>query len=110
MIALDKRRDGVLEDMNKVGDLALELGVELNDNAKDKAAAAVGIWLLDGFVDELPGGYDKGKIESQFARQGIKKLSTRFSLGRTIIDSYQRTVESFEYSLAFGQRVGTHCP
>jgi hypothetical protein len=74
MIALDKRRDGVLEDMNKVGDLALELGVELNDNGKDKAAAAVGIWLLDEFVDELPGGYDKGKLSPNSPVKELKSF------------------------------------
>ena len=74
MIALDERQDGVPDDMDLVGKLALELGVELNDNAKPEAAAAVGIWLFDGSVEELPGGYDKGELSPNSPVKELKSF------------------------------------
>ena len=63
MIALAERQsDDNPEDLDKIGSLALELGVELNDDAQDEAAAAVGMWLFDGTVEKLPGGYDIGEL------------------------------------------------
>lgn len=62
MIALDERQDGVLEDLDLVGKMAVELGVEIQPSAKPEAAAAVGMWLFDGSVTELPGGYDNGEL------------------------------------------------
>ncbi len=63
MIALDERKsDTNPEDLDKIGNLALELGVELNEGAQQEAAAAVAMWLFDGSVETLPGGYDKGEL------------------------------------------------
>jgi aarF domain-containing kinase len=63
MIALDDREsDTNPDDLDKIGNLALELGVELNEDAQQEAAAAVAMWLFDGSVDNLPGGYDKGEL------------------------------------------------
>jgi len=57
MIALDERiGDDRPEDLEKIGNLALELGVELNEDAQDEAAAAVAMWLFDGSTKVLPGG------------------------------------------------------
>jgi len=56
MIALDERQDDQGSDL--VGKLALELGVELKEDAQPEAAAALGIWLFDGTVKKLPGGYE----------------------------------------------------
>jgi aarF domain-containing kinase len=56
MIALDEREgDDRPEDLDRIGSLALELGVELNDNAQPEAAAAIGMWLFDGTIKQLPG-------------------------------------------------------
>lgn len=74
IIALDDRRDGVLEDQERVGQLALELGVTLNESAKPEAAAAVGIWLFDGSVDELPGGYDKAELSPNSPLKELKSF------------------------------------
>ena len=74
MIALDERRDGVADDVDLVGKLALELGVELNADAKPEAAAAVGIWLFDGSVEELPGGYDKGELSPNSPVKELKSF------------------------------------
>jgi predicted unusual protein kinase regulating ubiquinone biosynthesis (AarF/ABC1/UbiB family) len=62
MIALDERTDDIIGDMQRVGDLALELGVTIKENALPEAPAAIGIWLFDGSVTELPGGYDLGEL------------------------------------------------
>lgn len=63
MIALDSREsDDNPDDLKRIGDLALELGVEIKADAKEEAAAAVAMWLFDGSVEELPGGYDKGEL------------------------------------------------
>lgn len=74
MIALDERRDDVPADQQLVGKLALELGVELNNDAKEEAAAAVGIWLFDGSVEKLPGGYDKGELSKNSPVRELKSF------------------------------------
>lgn len=63
MIALDERvGDDRPEDLERIGNLALELGVTLNDDAQDEAPAAVAMWLFDGATKVLPGGYDLGEL------------------------------------------------
>jgi aarF domain-containing kinase len=75
MIALDERTgDERPEDLAEVGRLALELGVELKDDAKDEAAAAVGMWLFDGSVTKLPGGYDTGELSPNSPVKELKSF------------------------------------
>ena len=75
MVALDERKsDSNLEDVDLIGRLALELGVELNVNAKQEAAAAVGMWLFDGTVENLPGGYDKGELSPNSPVKELKSF------------------------------------
>ena len=75
MIALDERKsDDNPEDLEKIGKLALELGVELNEGAKDEAAAAVAMWLFDGSVEKLPGGYDKGELSPNSPVKELKSF------------------------------------
>jgi hypothetical protein len=74
MIALDERRDGDLADMELVGKLANELGVEINENAKKEAGPAIAIWLFDGSVEELPGGYDKGELSPNSPVKELKSF------------------------------------
>ena len=69
MIALDQRRKNGADladynqtDIDTVARLSLDLGVTLKEGAPMEAAAAVGMWLFDGSVEELPGGYDKGEL------------------------------------------------
>jgi len=63
MVALnDRESDTNPSDLKRIGDLALELGVELKDEALEEAPAAVAMWLFDGTVDSLPGNYDKGEL------------------------------------------------
>jgi aarF domain-containing kinase len=75
MIALtDREGDDRPEDLEKIGNLALELGVELNDDAKDEAAAAVAMWLFDGTTDVLPGGYDLGELSPNSPVKELKSF------------------------------------
>eukprot|EP00814_Leptocylindrus_danicus_P010411 CAMPEP_0116044340 /NCGR_PEP_ID=MMETSP0321-20121206/26942_1 /TAXON_ID=163516 /ORGANISM="Leptocylindrus danicus var. danicus, Strain B650" /LENGTH=430 /DNA_ID=CAMNT_0003525419 /DNA_START=17 /DNA_END=1310 /DNA_ORIENTATION=- len=75
MLALANREgDGNAEDLKKIGNLALELGVELNDDAKPEAACAVAMWLWDGTVDNLPGGYDKGELSPNSPVKELKSF------------------------------------
>jgi len=75
MMALDDRKSNDNpEDLEKIGNLALELGVELNEDCKDEAAAAVAMWLFDGSVDDLPGGYDKGELSPNSPVKELKSF------------------------------------
>lgn len=74
MIALDEREDGNLEDMERIGNLALELGVEIKENAKDEAPAAIALWLFDGSATELPGGYDMGELSPNSPVKELKSF------------------------------------
>jgi hypothetical protein len=75
MIALDDRvGDDRPEDLKKIGDLALELGVELKEGAKDEAAAAVAMWLFDGAIKQLPGGYDNREISPNSPARELKSF------------------------------------
>ena len=63
MIALDDLTGNETdEQLEGVGKLALELGVEFKEDAKQEAQAAVAMWLFDGTVEKLPGGYDLGEL------------------------------------------------
>jgi predicted unusual protein kinase regulating ubiquinone biosynthesis (AarF/ABC1/UbiB family) len=86
MIALDDRVPGEPDDMELVGKLSLELGVELNPGAKPEAAAAIGIWLFDGSVTELPGGYDMGELSLNSPVRELKSFPQDLVLvGRSTI-------------------------
>ena len=74
MIALnDRASDTNPEDLAIIGDLAIELGVEIKNDAKPEAAAAIAMWLFDGTVEALPGGYDKGELSPN---SPVKELSS----------------------------------
>jgi predicted unusual protein kinase regulating ubiquinone biosynthesis (AarF/ABC1/UbiB family) len=86
MIALDERKPNEPADMDLVGQLSLELGVKLNDDAKGEAAAAIGIWLFDGTVLELPGGYDMGELSPNSPVRELKSFPQDLVLvGRSTI-------------------------
>jgi aarF domain-containing kinase len=86
MIALDERMGNEAAGNELVGKLALELGVELKKNAMQEAAAAIGIWLFDGSVDTLPGGYDKGELSPNSPVKELKSFPQDLVLvGRSTI-------------------------
>jgi aarF domain-containing kinase len=87
MIALDDRlSDDNPEDLKKIGNLALELGVELNEDAQEEAAAAVGMWLFDGSIENLPGGYDNAELSPNSPVKELKSFPQDLVLvGRSAI-------------------------
>jgi hypothetical protein len=75
MIAMAERvGDDRPEDLERIGKLALELGVELNNDAQPEAAAAVGMWLFDGTIEQLPGGYDSGELSPNSPVKELKSF------------------------------------
>ncbi len=75
MIALDDRvSDENPADLENIGNLALELGVELADGAPAEGPAAVAMWLFDGSVENLPGGYDKGELSPNSPVKALKSF------------------------------------
>eukprot|EP00554_Chaetoceros_debilis_P009926 CAMPEP_0194104704 /NCGR_PEP_ID=MMETSP0150-20130528/5032_1 /TAXON_ID=122233 /ORGANISM="Chaetoceros debilis, Strain MM31A-1" /LENGTH=594 /DNA_ID=CAMNT_0038792341 /DNA_START=162 /DNA_END=1946 /DNA_ORIENTATION=+ len=87
MVALDDREsDTNPSDLDTIGNLALELGVELNEGAKREAAAAVAMWLFDGSVEQLPGGYEKGELSPDSPVKELKSFPQDLVLvGRSTI-------------------------
>ena len=87
IVALDDRKsDDNPEDLKKIGDLALELGVEVKEDAKQEATAAIALWLFDGSVDRLPGGYDKGELSPNSPVKELKSFPQDLVLvGRSTI-------------------------
>ncbi|KAL7486250.1 hypothetical protein ACHAW6_011850 [Cyclotella cf. meneghiniana] len=87
MIALDEREsDENPSDLEKIGQLALELGVELNEGTPPEAPAAVAMWLFDGSVDTLPGGYEKGELSPNSPVKALKSFPQDLVLvGRSTI-------------------------
>lgn len=75
MLALDGRvSDDNPADLDRIGNLALELGVELADDAPAEGPAAVAMWLFDGSVERLPGGYDKGELSPNSPVKALKSF------------------------------------
>lgn len=75
MVALDEREsDTNPADLEIIGKLALELGVEFNDDARPEGPPAVAMWLFDGSVENLPGGYDKGELSPNSPVKELKSF------------------------------------
>lgn len=87
MIALDEREsDENPADLELIGKLALELGVELNEGTPPVAPAAVAMWLFDGSVETLPGGYEKGELSPNSPVKALKSFPQDLVLvGRSTI-------------------------
>lgn len=75
MVALaDRESDDNPADLNRIGKLAIELGVEFKPDAADEAPAAVGMWLFDSTVEKLPGGYDNGELSPNSPVKELKSF------------------------------------
>jgi hypothetical protein len=87
MIALDDRiSDDNPSDLQTIGNLALELGVELAEEAPPEGPAAVAMWLFDGSVQQLPGGYEKGELSPNSPVKALKSFPQDLVLvGRSTI-------------------------
>ena len=63
MLALAERTsDSDPAQLAAISKLALELGVRLVDDAPIEGPAATAMWLFDGAVRELPGGFDINEL------------------------------------------------
>jgi len=75
MVSLvQKGPDGIPEDLKRIGDLAIELGVEIKEDAKEEAACATAIWLFDGSVQDLPGGYENKELSGNSPVNELKSF------------------------------------
>ena len=75
MLSLANREgEGNEQDLKDIGNLALELGVEIQEDAKPEAACATAMWLFDGSVENLPGGYDKGELSPNSPVKELKSF------------------------------------
>lgn len=75
MVALaDRESDDNPDDLELIGKLAIELGVEFKPDAADEGPAAVGMWLFDSTVQQLPGGYDSGELSPNSPVKEIKSF------------------------------------
>jgi len=75
MVALDEREsDTNPADLELIGNLALELGVEIADDSPPEGPAAVAMWLFDGSVETLPGGFEKGELSPNSPVKALKSF------------------------------------
>lgn len=75
MVALaDRKSDDNPDDLALIGKLAIELGVEFKPDAAEEGPAAVGMWLFDSTVEQLPGGYDSGELSPNSPVKEIKSF------------------------------------
>jgi len=87
MVALtDRTSDTNPSDLKRIGDLAIELGVEFKPEAQVEAPPAVAMWLFDGTVDTLPGGYEDGELSPNSPVKELKAFPQDLVLvGRSTI-------------------------
>jgi hypothetical protein len=65
-------RPGV--DLNVLTTLAEELGVELKEGAQPEGAAAAAMWLFDGAMSQLPGGYSTNELSKDSPIKELKSF------------------------------------
>jgi len=87
MLALaDRESDTNPSDLKRIGDLAIELGVVFKPEAALEAPPAVAMWLFDGSVTELPGGYDNAELSPNSPVKELKSFPQDLVLvGRSTI-------------------------
>ena len=87
MIALSERTsDEDVEQLDQISKLALELGVRLRDDAPREGPAATAIWLFDGSVETLPGGFDVSEISPNSPVKVLKSFPQELTLvGRSTV-------------------------
>lgn len=75
MLALAERTsDTDPEQLDRISRLALELGVELKEDAAREGPAATAMWLFDGSVETLPGGYDNAELSPDSPVKALKSF------------------------------------
>ena len=87
MVALNERTSDVDPvQLDEISRLALELGVELTDGAPREGPAATAIWLFDGSVTSLPGGFDTSELSPNSPVKVLKSFPQDLTfVGRSTI-------------------------
>jgi len=87
MIALAQRTSDTDPDqLDEISRLALELGVRLREDAPREGPAAVAMWLFDGSVKTLPGGFDSAELSPNSPVKVLKSFPQDLTLvGRSTI-------------------------
>lgn len=87
MVALNERTsDTDPVQLDEISRLALELGVRLIDGAPKEGPAATAMWLFDGSVETLPGGFDINELSPDSPVKVLKSFPQELTLvGRSTI-------------------------
>jgi len=91
MVALAARGAGGGEgedeaQLDEISRLALELGVRLRDGSPREGPAATAIWLFDGSVDTLPGGFDTNELSPNSPVKVLQSFPQELTLvGRSTV-------------------------
>ena len=87
MIALAERTsDEDPVQLDEISRLALELGVRLREDAPREGPAATAIWLFDGSVTALPGGFDVSELSPNSPVKVLKSFPQELTLvGRSTV-------------------------
>ena len=87
MVALAEREsDDNPDDLATISRLALELGVKLRPGSPKEGPAATAMWLFDGSVQALPGGFDTSEISPNSPVKVLKSFPQELTLvGRSTI-------------------------
>jgi aarF domain-containing kinase len=73
IVALDEN-DRSPSSLTRIEKLAFELGIELKEDANEHAAAAVAMWLFDGSVEDLPGGFENSELSPNSPIKAVKSF------------------------------------
>jgi len=72
--------------LDEISRLALELGVRLRDGSPREGPAATAIWLFDGSVDTLPGGFDTNELSPNSPVKVLQSFPQELTLvGRSTV-------------------------
>ena len=87
MVALAERTsDTDPVQLDAISRLALELGVRLREDAPPEGPAATAIWLFDGSVTTLPGGFDTNELSPDSPVKVLKSFPQELTLvGRSTV-------------------------
>ena len=87
MVALSERTsDTDPVQLDEISRLALELGVRLREGAPREGPAATAIWLFDGSVKTLPGGFDTNELSPDSPVKVLKSFPQELTLvGRSTV-------------------------
>jgi aarF domain-containing kinase len=111
MVALSERTsDTDPAQLDEISRLALELGVRLREGAPREGPAATAIWLFDGSVKTLPGGFDTNELSPDSPVKVLKssmmsdpEFAARFYGEARMMAALQKAGRPFETMVYPGQ-------